>query len=73
VRGGAYNFDESVKKTDKHYARNLAEFLEMEMLPESQRCSQNSEDIRRVLKSRTILVKSVVALKNQAHGLLPEL
>jgi len=29
-----------------------------------------SEDIRRVLKSRSILVKTVVALKNQIHGLL---
>ncbi len=62
--------NESVKKTDKHDARTLAEFLEKDMLPESQLCSQESEDIRRVLKSRTILVKSVVSLKNQVHGLL---
>lgn len=62
--------NESVKKTDKHDARTLSEFLEKEMLPESQLCSQESEDIRRLLKSRSILVKSIVALKNQAHGLL---
>lgn len=62
--------NESVKKTDKHDAQTLADFLEKDMLPESVLCSQESEDIRRVLKSRSILVKSVVSLKNQVHGLL---
>ena len=61
---------ESVKKTDKRDARTLAEFLEKEMLPESILCSQESEDIRRVIKSRSILVKALVSLKNQVHGLL---
>lgn len=59
-----------MKKTDKHDARTLAEFLEKNMLPESKLCSQESEDIRRILKSRSILVKSLVSLKNQVHGLL---
>ena len=62
--------NESVKKTDKHDARTLAEFLEKDMLPESHLCSQESENIRRVLKSRSILVKARVSLKNQIHGLL---
>ena len=62
--------NESVKKTDKHDARTLAEFLEKDMLPESILCSQESEDIRRILKSRSILVKALVSLKNQVHGLL---
>lgn len=61
---------ESVKKTDKRDARTLAEFLEKDMLPESVLCSQESEDIRRVIKSRSILVKALVSLKNQVHGLL---
>jgi transposase len=61
---------ESVKKTDKRDARTLAEFLEKDMLPESILCSQESEDIRRVIKSRSILVKALVSLKNQVHGLL---
>jgi transposase len=61
---------ESVKKTDKRDARTLAEFLEKDMLPESILCSQESEDIRRVIKSRAILVKALVSLKNQVHGLL---
>jgi len=62
--------NESVKKTDKHDARVLAEFLEKDMLPESILCSQASEDIRRLLKSRSVLVKALVSLKNQVHGLL---
>ena len=62
--------NESVKKTDKHDARTLAEFLEKDMLPESRLCTQDSEDIRRILKSRSILVKSLVSMKNQVHGLL---
>jgi transposase len=61
---------ESVKKTDKRDARTLAEFLEKDMLPESILCSQESEDIRRVIKSRSILVKALVSLKNQVHSLL---
>jgi len=62
--------NESVKKTDKHDALTLAEFLEKDMLPESRLCSQESEDLRRVLKSRSIMVKTLVSLKNQVHGLL---
>jgi transposase len=62
--------NESVKKTDKHDAFTLAEFLEKDMLPESVLCSQESEDIRRVLKSRSLLVRTAVGLKNQVHGLL---
>lgn len=62
--------NESAKKTDKHDARTLAEFLEKDMLPESILCSQESEDIRRFLKSRSVLVKALVSLKNQVHGLL---
>ncbi len=62
--------NESVKKTDKHDARTLAEFLEKDILPESILCSQESEDIRRLLKSRSVLVKALVSLKNQVHGLL---
>ena len=62
--------NESVKKTDKHDARNLSEFLEADMLPESILCTQESEDIRRVLKTRSVLVKALVSVKNQVHGLL---
>jgi len=62
--------NESVKKTDKHDAKTLAEFLEKDMLPESQLCSQMNEDMRRVLKSRQTLVRAAVSIKNQLHGML---
>ena len=61
---------ESVKKTDHHDAYTLAEFLEKDMLPESRLCSEESEQIRRVIKSRSIVVRALVSLKNQIHGLL---
>lgn len=62
--------NESVKKTDKHDASTLAEFLEKDMLPESRLCSQKSEELRRLLKVRTSLVRTIVSVKNQIHGLL---
>jgi transposase len=62
--------NESVKKTDKHDAATIAEFLEKDMLPESQLCSRESEQMRRLLKARQTLVTSEVVMKNQIHGLL---
>ncbi len=61
---------ESVKKTDRHDAATIAEFLEKEMLPEARLCSPESEELRRLLKTRTVLVRSIVAVKNQLHGML---
>lgn len=62
--------NESVKKTDKHDAATIAEFLEKDMLPESRLCSQSSEELRRLLKVRTTLVRTTVVVKNQIHALL---
>jgi len=62
--------NESVKKTDKRDAKTIAEFLEKDMLPESKLCSEESEAVRRVLKSRKSLVRTIVSIKNQVHGLL---
>jgi transposase len=62
--------NESVKKTDKHDAETIAEFLEKDMLPESQLCSRESGQLRRLLKARETLVKACVVMKNQIHGLL---
>ena len=62
--------NESVKKTDRHDAQTIAEFLEKGMLPEARLCSEASEELRRLLNSRRVLVRTVVALKNQVHGLL---
>lgn len=61
---------ESVKKTDRHDARTIAEFLEKDMLPEARLCSEESEQLRRLLNSRRVLVRTLVSLKNQVHGLL---
>ena len=60
----------STKKTDKNDARTLAEFLSKGMLPESYLCSAKSEGLRRVLKSRALMVQNSVALKNQVHAVL---
>jgi transposase len=62
--------NESVKKTDKHDAATIAEFLEKDMLPESQLCSRESEQLRRLLKARESLVTTEVVIKNQIHALL---
>jgi transposase len=61
---------ESVKKTDRHDAATLAEFLEKDMLPEAQLCSPDSEELRRMMKTRKTLVEAIVTVKNQLHGLL---
>ena len=61
---------ESVKKTDKHDAATIAEFLEKDMLPEARLCSRESEKLRRLIKPRTTLVRAQVVIKNQIHGLL---
>jgi len=62
--------NESVKKTDRHDASTLAEFLEKEMLPEARLCSRESEELRRLLKVRKRLVETIVMVKNQIHGIL---
>ena len=40
------------------------------MLPESYLCGKETENIRRSLKSRERLVRSVVGQKNEVHALL---
>lgn len=60
----------STKKTDINDATTLAYYLMKEMLPESHLCDQTSEEIRRVLKTRSILVSSTVKIKNQIHGMM---
>ena len=61
---------QSVKKTDKHDACTIAEFLSKDMLPASKLCSEKSEEVRRLLKVRSMLVRTRVSIKNQIHGLL---
>lgn len=60
----------STKKTDANDAATLAYYLSKDMLPKSHLCDQTSEEIRRMLKTRSILVSSAVKIKNQIHGML---
>ena len=46
----------STKKTDKNDARTLAEFLSKDILPVSHLCSAESEALRRIIKSRNLMV-----------------
>ena len=62
--------NESTKKTDKHDASTISEFLAKDMLPESYVCNQETENLRRLLKSRERLVRSIVGQKNEVHALL---
>jgi transposase len=62
--------NKSVKKTDRHDAATIAEFLAADMLPEAHLCSEDSEKLRRLLQGRTLAVRMAVAGKNQIHGLL---
>ena len=60
----------STKKTDANDAATLAYYLLKGMIPQAHLCSQTSEEIRRMLKTRSILVQSVVKIKNQIHGMM---
>lgn len=60
----------STKKTDANDAATLSLYLSKDMLPQSHLCDQTSEEIRRMLKTRSILVSSTVKIKNQIHGML---
>ena len=60
----------STKKTDKNDAKTLAYFLSRNLIPQSHLCTAEMEGIRRILKSRTLMVQDAVALKNQAHAVL---
>lgn len=60
----------STKKTDAHDAATLSYYLMKDMLPEAHLCDQTSEELRRMLKTRSILVQSCVKIKNQIHGMM---
>ena len=65
--------NESAKKTDKHDASTISEFLSKDMLPESYLCGKETENIRRLLKSRERIVRLNVGVKNEIHALLVSL
>lgn len=65
--------NQSTKKTDKHDAAKIAEFLAINMLPEAHLCSRESENLRRLLKVRRELIVSSVRIKNEIHSILTSL
>lgn len=64
---------ESVTKTDRNDAATLSEFLRDYKLPQSYLCSKETENLRRLIKSRERLVRAQVGQKNEIHALLVSL
>jgi len=59
----------SVKKTDRHDARALAQFLSKEMLPEARMKSEQASEINSLATTRDKLVKLRTTLVNKLHAL----
>jgi len=62
----------SYKKTDKNDCRNIAFFLSKDMLGGYSVSipSEEAKALRRLLKTRHILMKARIGIKNQIHGIL---
>ncbi len=59
----------SVKKTDKHDALNLARFLKADLLPEVRGKAEEAEKVQSLVNTRTKLVRLKTSLINKIHGL----
>src|SRR3974390_437010 len=60
----------SVKKTDAHDAKTLAQFLARDLLPEERQKDDLLAEIASILQTRDKLVKLRTTLKNKIHHLL---
>jgi len=60
----------SVKKTDRHDARALAQFLSKEMLPEARMKTEQSAEVNSLATTRDKLVKLRTTLVNKLHALM---
>lgn len=60
----------SVKKTDKHDAKRIAEFLSKGMIPEVRQKDKKTVQITSLAQTRDSLVKLRTVLKNKIHNLL---
>ena len=60
----------SVKKTDKHDAKKMAEFLSKDMIPEVKLKDKTTAQINSLANTRDKLVKLRSVLKNKIHNLL---
>jgi transposase len=59
----------SVKKTDKHDAINLARFLKADLLPEVRAKTEEAEKVQSLVNTRTKLVRLKTSLLNKIHAL----
>lgn len=59
----------SVKKTDKHDAINLARFLKTGLLPEVRAKKEEAEKVQSLVNTRTKMVRLKTSLLNKIHGL----
>jgi len=66
----AYGVTKSVEKTDRRYAATIVEFLKTNMLPGTSNFPTESEDLRLVLRIRTVLIRLVMTFNTQMLGLL---
>jgi transposase len=60
----------SIKKTDKHDAKMIAEFLSKDMIPQIKLKDKITSQINSIANTRDKLVKLRTTLKNKIHGLL---
>lgn len=63
---------ESVKKTDRHDAEIIAEYLSKGLLPEVRVMSKENRELKSLIQTRDKLVKLRSTLKNKIHGILLE-
>ena len=61
---------QSVKKTDRHDARTLAQFLSKEVLPEARMKTEQAWEVNSLAQTRDKLVKLRTTLVNKLHALL---
>ena len=62
----------SKKKNDRVDAGKISDLLRCNLLPECHMASEQTRDLRRVLRYRNLLVRQAVVMKNKTAGLLME-
>jgi len=60
------------KKNDRADAEKIADLLRVNLLPECHMMSEELRELRRVLRYRTMVVRTAVKMKNKMSGLLME-
>lgn len=60
---------QSVKKTDRQDALNLARFLKADLLPEARGKAEAAADVQSLVQTRTKLVRLKTSLTNKIHAL----